>query len=145
MEIGFTGTQVGMTAQQKEIVYKILKSFNIKFVHIGDCIGSDNDFYEIAFQLNIKTIGHIPNIDTKRVFRKYDEERIPKPYLQRNWDIVNESDLLIATPKELEEQLRSGTWATIRNARKTGLASIIIFPNGTWNAYNFKNLWRLNS
>jgi hypothetical protein len=45
-------------------------------------------------------------------------------------DIVVESELLIATPKEVKEQLRSGTWATVRRARKVGIPIILITPDG---------------
>ena len=55
--------------------------------------------------------------------------RKPKPYLERNKDIVDETGLLIATPKG-EEIVRSGTWSTIRYARKNHKKIIIIMPNG---------------
>ena len=43
----------------------------------------------------------------------------PKPYLKRNEDIVNKCDVLIACPIDKNKEiLRSGTWATIRKARK---------------------------
>ena len=144
MKIGFTGTQTGMTEAQKNIIKKILQTFNVAEIHSGDCIGADADFYDIAFFLNLRCIGHIPNNDSKRAFKQYNEICEPKPYLVRNWDIVNGSDLLLATPKENEEQLRSGTWTTIRNAKKIGLPLIIVFPEGNWSAFNFKNLWKIN-
>lgn len=47
------------------------------------------------------------------------EERPAKPYLERNKDIANEGiDGLIAAPSGWVEELRSGTWATVRYARK---------------------------
>jgi hypothetical protein len=144
MKIGFTGTQAGMTDLQKKMVLNILKTLNISEIHAGDCIGADADFYDIAFSLGVKTIGHIPEVPDKRAFKEYTEVREPKPYLVRNRDIVNESDLLLSTPKESEEVMRSGTWATIRYGLKIGEPTIIIWPNGTWKASNFKNLWKLN-
>lgn len=46
------------------------------------------------------------------------ETRMPDAYLIRNQHIVNEiaeqGGQLIATPKEIEHTLRSGTWTTIR-------------------------------
>ncbi len=65
-----------------------------------------------------------------RNFSKGDETRKPKPYLKRNHDIVDESDILIGFPSSEEERLRSGTWATVRYARKTGKRIYIIFPDG---------------
>jgi hypothetical protein len=54
-----------------------------------------------------------------------------KPYLVRNHEIVDDSQVLIAAPKEFTEQLRSGTWATIRYARKIGRTVRIVFPDGS--------------
>jgi hypothetical protein len=140
MKIGFTGTQNGMTPMQKLVVVKVLNlAFNphtgrsvINEVHVGDCIGADKEFVEMVRRLDKSTrvIGHIPDKNAKRAFCLYTEERAPKPYLERNHDIVEESDFLIATPKEIVEQLRSGTWATIRYARKQGKKVVIIYPNG---------------
>jgi hypothetical protein len=42
----------------------------------------------------------------------------PKPFLDRNKDIVNSCDILIACPENDIEVLRSGTWSTIRYAKK---------------------------
>lgn len=42
-----------------------------------------------------------------------------KPYLKRNDDIIKNSQILIACPiDKTKEILRSGTWSTIRKARK---------------------------
>jgi hypothetical protein len=50
--------------------------------------------------------------------------------LERNTEIVKACDVLIATPKEQDEVLRSGTWATIRRARKYDKKLAVIFPDG---------------
>ena len=55
----------------------------------------------------------------------------PKPPLERNCDIVLDGDLLIATPHGYQEEMRSGTWYTIRQARKRGKKIIIVWPNGS--------------
>lgn len=64
----------------------------------------------------------------------YAEIRGVKEYLDRNHDIVDEVDMLIATPKEYDEQLRSGTWATVRYAEKKDKTIIFIYPDGTMKA-----------
>ena len=134
MKIGFTGTQKGMTDEQKLTVMKLLKNRPAGSeleLHSGDCIGADKDFVDILdWSLFTTKIGHIPDNDSKRAFCKYNTERTPKPYLVRNHDIVDESDILIATPGEFKEQLRSGTWATIRYAQKKGKKIVIVWPNG---------------
>jgi len=45
---------------------------------------------------------------------------MPTPYLSRNRAIVDETEMLIATPAEFTEQQRSGTWSTVRYARACG-------------------------
>jgi hypothetical protein len=57
--------------------------------------------------------------------------RPERPYLDRNKDIVRETASLIAAPAEPEEQLRSGTWSTVRFARKQGKPVFLILPDGT--------------
>jgi len=138
MKIGFTGTQEGMTPMQLLKVAQFIANNEINEAHSGDCIGADKEFHELITLANknkefplIRTFGHIPVYDSKRAFCKYHFQHVPKPYLERNHDIVDSCDYLIATPKEKEEQLRSGTWATIRYARKNNHAGIIIFPDGT--------------
>jgi hypothetical protein len=49
----------------------------------------------------------------------------------RNHDIVDETELLIACPGELAEAVRSGTWATVRYARKLGRPIVIFWPDGS--------------
>jgi len=51
-------------------------------------------------------------------------------YLVRNHDIVDAVDKMYAFPKEIEEQWRgSGTWATIRYAKKKKKSLMVSFPH----------------
>ena len=50
--------------------------------------------------------------------------------LARNRIIAARCDALLACPAEPDEQLRSGTWSTIRYARKAGKPITIIRPDG---------------
>ena len=81
MKIGFTGTQIGMTKEQMEIVSKIVIHLNPSEAHVGDCIGADTDFYKIIRSLCPLCVihGHIPIYDNKRSKLKYDVEYEPKP------------------------------------------------------------------
>ena len=73
--------------------------------------------------------------------RPSDQTLPPKDYLDRNHDIVDQTDLLIATPKENTEVLRSGTWATIRYAKKINKPTWIIETNGNiWKGILHSNL-----
>jgi len=140
MMIGYTGTQKGMTEQQKNILRKMLGEiygndfyqFPMIFHH-GDCIGGDEEACEIALEIGFELHCHPPINPNKRAFveSKYMEDE--RPYLDRNHDIVNACHTIFAAPFEKEEMLRSGTWATIRYAKKRNKRLFIIYPDGTTN------------
>lgn len=129
MIFGFTGSQNGMTQPQRQAVYSMLAVGGA--LHHGDCVGADAQAHVIARQHGLWIVGHPPNRDVKRAFSTFDEVREPRAYIERNHVIVDECELLIATPDGYVEQLRSGTWATIRYARKIGRLRRIIYPDGT--------------
>ena len=130
---GFTGTQRGLTAVQRERLVALFTHLSTRptAFHHGDCIGADHEAWQIASRLPFHLVCHPPIIGAKRAFTQNHEEYTPAPYLERNHDIVNASWLLVATPGEMTEQLRSGTWATVRYARKRGIRIITIFPDGS--------------
>ena len=134
LNIGFTGTQYGPNYKQQEELKKIITAG--KTFHHGDCVGADEYAAHIAIDKGIWTIGHIPDNPKKRAFVNNDEEREPKPYLNRNKDIVDETDVLVATPQTQKEITRSGTWHTIRNALKQNKHVIIIYPDGSVKEFN---------
>lgn len=132
MKVGFTGTQKGITQVQEVFLSKVLVELNkrggIEFHH-GDCIGADSQASMIANNIGYRIILHPPIISDKRAWCDYYEARPVKDYIERNHNIVDETEILVATPKG-EEELRSGTWATIRYAKKQNKKIVIIYPNG---------------
>lgn len=128
MRIGFTGSRNGMNNEQRELVIQFLeKNKDIEFeVHHGDCIGADTDFHNICSKYDkCKIYIHPPNNNTMRSFCISRHILEPKPYIIRNHNIVNSCDILLACPSGKTEQLRSGTWATIRYARKINKSVLI--------------------
>jgi hypothetical protein len=99
-------------------------------VHHGDCIGADADFHTIALSRGLSIVIHPPENPVKRAYCSPGQVMRPKPYLDRNHDIVDSCTLLIACPSTDEEEVRSGTWATIRYARKVSRTRIIVYPSG---------------
>ena len=135
VNIGFTGTQEGMTPSQKEsfgVVWdKIKDTFGeVAEFHHGDCEGADKEAHDMAVYLGVYVVVHPPENSLKRAWCSGNREEKPLHYLKRNTKIVKACDMLIATPKEQEEVLRSGTWATIRRARKQNKPYLIICPEG---------------
>ena len=59
---------------------------------------------------------HPPDVGALRVFCSADEALAPLPYLTRNKQIVDASEVLVACPQSAKEEMRSGTWSTVRYA-----------------------------
>jgi len=129
IKIGFTGNRYGIKPAQEEELKLILDNYSDSYdiiVSHGDCVGSDTDFHNICVnyrethpdkKISIQIFP--PNDPKLRAFNKGDVVMEEKPYLTRNLDIVKNSDILIACPIDKnKEELRSGTWSTIRQARK---------------------------
>jgi hypothetical protein len=136
MKVGFTGTQQGMNDEQVRAVTALLvevasqcsyDSIAPEFHH-GDCVGADAQAAEIARRLHFRIVCHPPTDAKKRVFFPSDLILVPKPYLQRNHDIVDAVEIMIATPKETSEVQRSGTWATIRYAQSLRRTLRVFYP-----------------
>lgn len=131
LKVGFTGTRKGMTPRQGEtLVHLLLKLGAVEFHH-GDCQGADIQAHRATTVLGIPVSVHPPEDDKSRAFAISPDVRQAKPYIKRNHDIVDETDVLIATPSTSVEQQRSGTWATVRYARRTHKRVVIIQSDGT--------------
>lgn len=134
IKFGFTGSRQGMTDIQKQsfscVIFPYAKYNELVFIH-GDCIGCDKDAHDIVRGYKDSYIIIHPPINKK--YRAYCDGDIileSKDYIPRNHDIVYDSDIIIACPNTLLESLRSGTWATVRHARKLKKKIIIIYPDG---------------
>ena len=128
MKVGFTGTQHGMSLWQQEQLRNLLLEPTFTEFYHGDCIGADNQAHTIALSSGLQIVVHPPTDDRKRAFVAEGELLPQYPYLERNKHIVEACDLLIAAPKTLEEIVRSGTWSTVRYARRIGRKYIILEP-----------------
>ena len=158
MRIGFTGTQKGMTTWQELQLWEQLERLGCTEFVFGDCIGADIEAATLALLKGIKIFTVYPqNKDTrKRAWFGNPSRRIDiegkdyldayyitedsefagvsikwmpaEPPLSRNMRIVDNCDWVIATPKEFEHTLRSGTWQTIRYAWKHKKDKVTIIP-----------------
>jgi hypothetical protein len=130
--VGFTGTQHGITAGQNVALYHLFRADPcIVEFHHGSCWGADVQAARLIRELltfGVHIVAHPgPVGDDSGVD---DVTRLEFPYLQRNHHIVNETGELIGAPQGFNEVTRSGTWATIRYARKIGRKITLVFPNG---------------
>jgi hypothetical protein len=119
IHIGFTGTRDGMTAAQMETFQRFIVSCDDDIVfHHGDCVGADYEAHKIftCLRPEAKVVVHPPTLSVLRAH--CTGQVLPaKSFLDRNKDIVDACSMLIAAPKG-PEVMRSGTWSTIRYARK---------------------------
>lgn len=138
MNIGFTGSREGMSAKQKNTLLELAPLVNV--LHYGVCVGADYEAAGIiagcwssgAMKAGVcRIVGHPANDTPKETWANHTystEIRRSKAALERNKDIVNECDILIAAPRTLQEEQRSGTWSCIRYARKVGKPVVILDP-----------------
>ena len=136
VNVGFTGTQQGMNKKQRTAFMEVIQETGVTHFHHGDCIGADENAHRIVRNLwpdpnKCKIVGHPPVYAAKRAHCKFDFCLPPDEYIKRNHAIVDCCELMIATPYEKDEQLRSGTWATIRYAKKKGKRLIIVYRDGS--------------
>lgn len=95
--------------------------------HHGDDKGADADAHALVRETlpNCRIVVHPPDNGYRRAHCSGDVVLQAHPFLVRNHHIVDACSCLIATP-DGPEVLRSGTWATIRYARKRGVLRYII-------------------
>lgn len=131
MRLGFSGTQRGMTQAQAVAVATVLRELQPVEIHHGMCIGADAQANDLARTLGILIVGHPPtNRDRMAIGLEIDIECKPRPYLDRNRDIVLTTERLLAAPRGLEVP-RSGTWSTVRYARELSRPITICWPDGS--------------
>jgi hypothetical protein len=135
-DVGFTGSRTGMTPEQRVAVLDILglhRGEGARFSH-GDCVGCDEEAHSIAMELGY--IVHVwpPENSAARAFTTGHFIHAPRPYRVRDQSIVMMSGVLVAAPsgpEDAPDQKRSGTWMTIRMARKRGIEIYLVRPDGT--------------
>jgi len=130
MIVGFTGIQEGMTRLQLAYLESTLARLCPEEFHHGDCVGADAEAHEFVRRVypRCRVVVHPPEDGRKRAFCAGDLICDQRPYLVRNLAIVACCEELVAAPKSPVEELRSGTWATVRYARKAGKRVWILRP-----------------
>ena len=133
VHVGITGTRKGVSSARMSKLEKQLCKIMDQTgkdidLHHGDCVGVDADAHSVAVKLGQKVTLHPPDNKKLRAHKNHwrctFEE--PKPYLERNKDIVNQSKILIGMPIDPNVKSRGGTWSTIDYARKQGVKTILI-------------------
>lgn len=135
--LGFTGTRHGMKVAQEKALRRLVFDYAPDWVGHGDCTGADAEFHGIVRDMapGAWIVGH-PGMDSRgnspsRAFCEVDSVSPVLPYLARDKIIAEEYDVLFATPDGFVERRRSGTWATVRMARRITKPIRIVYPDGT--------------
>lgn len=146
--LGFTGTRYAPSDAQCAFISRHL-SGDIEELHHGVCVGADAVAHRLAISFGVFVHLHPPNIDgfldiealklaqeSIRLALYEDREphlkvHEPKWYHDRNYDIVDACELLIATPKtERNVHRPGGTWNTIGIAERLEKPTLICLPDG---------------
>lgn len=145
MKIGFTGTQEGMTISQRGALEEYLETLAYNGnefvpieVHHGLCIGADRQFHSLCVSMGFNIVGHPPKNTSKMAefnLKEFVRLEEPKEYLDRNSDIVKDTECLFVCPKGFQEETRSGTWATFRRALWANKPRVVFFPDGSIKRY----------
>lgn len=135
MRVGVTGT-VDVNGDSIDIVMRAIHTLDKEKVTeftTGGAFGVDSIAAQLAdyyFSKNtLKRVSFPKGYWFNKETLKWADEIDPVDggYLVRNDRIIFFSDVLFAFPKTPVEQKRSGTWSTVRRARKKGIP-IFYFP-----------------
>ena len=133
IKVGFTGTRSGMSDKQKDEVKSALfnsEKYNVTHIFHGGCIGADIDFHDMCFGHTKIVVypGHSAkdpeNMENRGEIQGADTVYVSQTHFKRNRDIVDNCDVLFATP--YNDNGQGGTWYTINYAKKVG-KKVIIF------------------
>lgn len=129
--IGVTGTRLGLSKFQLLWLEKFLTYNKSKVLHHGDCVGVDTQVAIQFAKVDAYIIAHPGNIKNMQANCVVNDLIMPwSDTLVRNRFIVNHSSLLLAFPATTHQIAHSGTWSTIRYAKKQSKPVLIISPDG---------------
>lgn len=136
--VGFTGTR-NLTKQDYGVIAEVIKNLpdDVRIVN-GGCVGVDTLVARYAFlrSLHVHTIfpSDLSQVDPDAYRWCTTSERMPEgsSYRDRDRRIVEESDVLIAFaqyPENYSRSLRSGTWMTVRIAKRCNVPVLVYVLN----------------
>lgn len=141
IRVGITGTRQGFTSAQRTWFVDQAATVRMREWHYGDCVGVDVEAFGLLLELGAGGVFHAWPGAVRDEFKAGTIRDAGMlgivvhdvlPPLERNQQIVNHVDELWAFPAEMTEQLRSGTWATIRRARKHPTCALtVVLPDGS--------------
>lgn len=126
MKVGFTGTRAGMSDAQDGQLQYVLALFK----HADKAVGRKSEFHygvheDVVLEADSRAaeLANVAGFHLVSHFARRGEE------LARDRDIAAAVHVLIAAPLTDKEQLRSGTWATVRYTRAL-LKPVVMLSRG---------------
>lgn len=133
--VGFSGTRQGLTPAQVTALGDILANhIHPTRVRHGRAKGADAELARIVRSMfpSCWIIAHPCNLYwSQDVTAPADEVLTAEEPLVRNQHIVDGVDVMVICPQGMQEEQRSGTWATYRYARKVGKPLWVVYPDGS--------------
>lgn len=146
MQTPITAAAVGLVANRSGLTYPQFRTVcrmfldragthpvgGVEVVHLGDGPAADTDFTRLArwMRPNPRVVLHsatLPAAEPPGLAVTVEPAATPS---ERNRAIVDAADLLVACPREAAEDVRSGTWSTIRYARTGKKRVLVVYPDG---------------
>lgn len=104
----------------------------------GLCLGGDDEFADICVKLELRPrmiarpgrSAKGGNNDLLGDPCRHDEVLPQKPFLERNKDIVEWAEIVVACPFESELKTTGGTWFTVSFTMKKNKGLFVVWPDG---------------
>jgi len=137
--LAFTGTRRGLTDAQRSALRVVLAGYPGATLHNGCAEGADEECLELVYSGILgrcSVVLHPAHLlrfiwaqSWQVGFNGHADLRGVAGPLERNRRMVDAASVVIACPHGPEER-RSGTWSTVRYARKRGRDVVIVWPDG---------------
>lgn len=136
MIVGFTGTREGCTPAQGGALARLVRDWeDMTEFHHGAAFGADTEAVTHVAYYQPGAAIHARPCDIKGAssYAALSASQVTHPArrpLDRNGDIVAACAALVVCPAG-PEVMRSGTWATVRRARKARRRMVFVWPDGS--------------
>lgn len=134
MIVAFTGTRFALTLKQTRALKSLLDQLGLNeqdTVLHGCCTGADTEFHKMCREKKVRIIGYPAYTEQEKLADECDSRHgISYDPLVRNRQMVNGADLVIGAPNTMKDQIRSGTWMTLRHCKKRRKNHHIVYPDG---------------
>jgi hypothetical protein len=134
MKIGFVGNKQPLTLEQIQALKILLDLTRATELHHRDRLGGDFSANQVALEMHICTVAHVPEDKKGRGWAKANLYLIPASHMEAKKSLVEKTDLIIATSDNCNDKLftrGSSVWSIVHYAsRGLGKRVIVIKKNG---------------